>query len=212
MFSGLFQHRRVPTSIVVMFCFVLIPRLTTGQTSTKHPRLELGGGTGVTTLGGDLFHKSTSGVELSTYVSYHAGAGILLRATAALSAVGDIGEDVGTPDADGRGLLEKAGFDLLLLSVGPVIRFSPPASLVAGHMGARLIRLEPITGSVDNAWGGGLTGGMTFWLNDWFAVDSGISATLLRRRITDPGDGTSNSGWATGRIITGMLALVVAFK
>lgn len=210
MLSVLSQQHRFPAFVCVVFCCFLIPQASAAQTSTTHPRIEVGGGTGLTALAGDLFYNSTSGVELSAFGSYHVGHGFLMKASAAVSAVGDGAVALEEQDSDGRGPLGKAGFDILLLSIGPVFRFSPPASLVAGHVGGRLVYMEPLVSTGDNALGGGLTGGMTFWLTDRYAVDSDISATLLRRRTT-AGDGSPNADWAAGRIITGKLAIVVAF-
>jgi len=205
MFSVPSQHRRNICCACVLSVALLWPCLSAAQTATAHARWEFGGATGLAAVGGDAFPAAASGIELSTFGAYHIASGWGVRASAALSYLGDAFED---PTADANadaGLLERAGFDLLVLSVGPVMRLAPPASLVAAYVGGQFVYSYTLSGSRSSAVGGGLSGGMTFWLSDWFAVESEVSASALRRRNETAGAA------AMGRLITATLGLVVAF-
>jgi hypothetical protein len=210
--SILSQHRYIPIRCAIAIVLLLLPSVTTGQNATTHSRWELGGAAGLATVGGDAFVTSASGIAFSTYGAYHVGSGLMLRASAGLSAHGDVltlvgGQDVGvvaTPLAD-------VGFDFLLLSVGPVYRFAPAASLVAPYLGGQLTYIRGISGSNGTGWGGGLVGGMTFWLSNRVGVDSEVTATVVRRR-TSSDVGTGRGGWASGHVVTFMLGLVLALR
>jgi hypothetical protein len=132
----------------------------------------------------------------------------MLRASAGLSAHGDAVRQVMVRDVGAVKLFSR-GFDFLVLSVGPVYHFAPAASLLAPYLGAQVTYMNGICAWDGMGWGGGVTGGLTFWLSKSVGVDSGVTATVFRHRNTFLGDGVY---WTSGRVVTFTLGLVLALR
>ncbi len=172
MSSVLSSPRHMPVRFAIAIVWLVVPSVAAGQDATTHNRWELGGAAGLAVVGGDAFGTTKSGLALSTYGAYHVGSGWTLRVGVEQTAHGDdlveiSGQAVATP-------LAGVGFDVLLLSVGPVYRFAPPASLVAPYLGAQITYMN------GSRWGGGVVGGLTFWLTNSTGFDAGFTVTTVR--------------------------------
>ena len=194
--SVLSRHRHMPVRFAIAIVLLVVPSVTAGQDATTHSRWEFGGAAGLAVVGGDAFGATKSGVALSTYGAYHVGSGWTLRVGVGQTAHGDYlveaaGQAVATP-------LGGVGFDVLLLSVGPVYRFAPPASLVAPYLGGQIAYMN------GSRWGGGVVGGLTFWLNNSTGFDAGFTATTV-------GD-AGQVGWALGHVVTLTGGFVVGLR
>ncbi len=91
-------------------------------------------------------------------------------------------------DVAGTGPLGGNGFGGLMLSVGPVYRFAPPAALVAPYLGGQLAHMN------GSGWGGGVIGGMTFWFSNSIGFDTGFTVTTVRE--------AGQAGLALGHVVT----------
>ena len=173
MSSVLSNHRHMHVRSAIAVVWLVVPSVAAAQDATTHSRWELGGAAGLAVVGGDAFGTTRSGVALSTFGAYHVGSGWTLRVGVGQTAHGDeveliqiAGQAVATSFAD-------VGIDVLSLNVGPVYRFAPPTSLVAPYLGAQLAYMN------GSRWGGGVVGGLTFWLNNSTGFDAGFTVTTV---------------------------------
>ena len=182
------RHRHTPVRFVLAIVLLAVPSAATGQDATTHSRWEFGGAAGLAVLGGDAFGSTRSGVALSTHGAYHVGSGWTLRFGAGRFAGGDRLIEAGVQNVAAAAPSAGVAFDGLMLSVGLVYRFSPPAALVTPYLGGEVAHMN------GTGWGGGVIGGMTFWFTNGIGFDTGFTVTTVQE--------AGQAGSALGHVVT----------
>jgi hypothetical protein len=213
MSCGLSRYRLLSFRCVTAIGLLLWPCITVGQDATTHSRFELGAAAGVSAVGGDAFARSKAGIGLSTYGAVHLGSGWTLRGVAGLSAA--LGNELtgAFPTELGPGaVFGDPGSGYLMFGAGPVYRFAPAAALVVPYLGGQFAYVKDMSDSDGTGWGGGVVGGLTFWMSNTIGVDSGVMANVIRCHSTRRGPDMSEERRAWGRVVNFTIGLVLALR
>jgi len=213
MSSGLSPYRHLSFRCVTAVGLLLWPCITVGQDATTHSRFELGASTGVSAVGGDAFVRSTAGIGLSTYGAFHLGSGLTLRGVAVLSAaLGNELTEVFPTESGRAAVFGDPGSGYLMFGAGPVYRFAPAAALVVPYLGGQLAYIKDMSDSDGTGWGGGVVGGLTFWMSNTIGIDSGVMANVFRCHSTRQSPDVSEERRAWGRAVNFTVGLVLALR
>lgn len=211
MSSGLSRYPHLSFRIVTAIGLLLWPCIMAGQDATTHSRFELGASAGVSAVGGGAFARSKAGIGLSTYGALHLGSGLTLRGVAGLStSLGNELTDLFPTELGPAAVFGDPGSGYLMFGAGPVYRFAPAAALVVPYLGGQLAYIKDMSDSDGTGWGGGVVGGLTFWMSNTIGIDSGFMANVFRCHSTRHSPDLSDERRAWGRVVNFTIGLVFA--